>query len=140
MDCIRRNAAPSQDRDFNIIYLGEKIGFKMKSETPTVSDAHRRCGLVCGVNTYQTHAYIMPKAFAAPLAATLGDGYAADAAFPWLSKRVDQSMLWFRFEPPLMQQKNHEGDSDIINKVVRAAGVGSQPLYEGEVNAAMSKT
>ena len=31
-----------------------------------------------------------------------------------------------------MQQKNHEGDSDIINKVVRAAGVGSQPYNKGE--------
>ena len=31
-----------------------------------------------------------------------------------------------------MQQKNHEGDSDIINKGVRAAGVGSQPYNKGE--------
>ena len=68
----------------------------------------------------------MSKAFAVPLAATFGDGYAADAALAWLSKRADQSMLWFRFEPPLMQQQNHEGDSDIINKVVRAAGVSFQ--------------
>ena len=128
MECIRVNAAPSQDRDFNIIYLGGVRGFPIKAASPTVSDAHRRCGLVCGVNTYQTHAYIMSKAFAEPFGATLADGYAADAALAWLSKRVDQSTLWFRFEPPLMQQKNHEGDSDIIDKVARAAGVGSQPL------------
>jgi hypothetical protein len=127
MECIRVNAAPSQDRDFNIIYLGGTRGFPMKAETPTVSDAHHRCGLICGVNTYQTHAYIMSKAFAEPFGATLAAGYAADAALAWLSKRVDQSTLWFRFEPPLMQQKNHFGDSDIIDKVVRAAGVGSQP-------------
>ena len=128
MECIRVNAAPSQDRDFNIIYLGGVRGFPIKAATPTVSDAHHRCGLICGVNTYQTHAYIMSKAFAEPFGATLADGYAADAALAWLSKRVDQSALWFRFEPPLMQQKNHEGDSDIIDKVARAAGVGSQPL------------
>ena len=132
MECIRVNAAPSQDRDFDIIYLGGRRGFPMKAETPTVSDAHHRCGLISGVNTYQTHAYIMSKAFAEPFGATLADGYAADAALVWLSKRVDQSTLWFRFEPPLMQQKNHEGDSDIIDKVVRAAGVGSQPSGEGK--------
>ena len=132
MNCIRRNAAPRQVRDFNIIYLGGTVGFKMKSETITVSDAHRRSGLVCGVNTYQTHAYIMSKAVAAPLAATLSDGYEDDAALAWFSKRVDQSMLRFRFEPPLMQQKNQEGDSDIINKVVRAAGVSFQHYNKGE--------
>ena len=95
MECIRVNAAPSQDRDFNIIYLGGVRGFPIKAATPTVSDAHHRCGLICGVNTYQTHAYIMSKAFAEPFGATLADGFSADAALAWLSKRVDQSMLWF---------------------------------------------
>jgi hypothetical protein len=127
MECIRVNAAPSQDRDFNIIYLGGRRGFPMKAGNPTVSHDHQCFGLTSGVNTYQTHAYIMSKAFAEPFGATLANGYAADAALVWLSMRVDQSTLWFRFEPPLMQQKNHDGDSDIIDKVVRAAGVGSQP-------------
>ena len=41
MDCIRWNATPSQVREFNISYVGGAFGFKMKSETPTVSDALR---------------------------------------------------------------------------------------------------